>query len=126
MPEGEHTRRWWIAFAVVALFAVTLSVLAYSGRLSQDFFQADKQIHFAIAGLLAFTLDRATGARSLRAAIALLAVFAVDELTQRLSVNRSSTFGDYAADAAGVLLFTGLSRLLSKARRAKPADDVAE
>src|SRR5687767_5593440 len=121
MAEGEHARGWWIAFGAVAALAVVVTVLAYSGRLPPRFFEADKHIHFAAAGMLAFTLDRATRGRSLRWPAMLLVLFAVDEIAQRLSVHRSSTFGDYAADVAGVVAFTALSRVISKARRAKPA-----
>lgn len=128
MPEGEHARarRSWIAFVVVVAFAFVLSVLAYTGRLLPKVFEADKEIHFVIAGLLAFFLDRATGARSLKWNAGLLAVFAADELLQRFSVNRSSSIADYAADVAGVVAFTALARVWSKARRAKPTDDVAK
>lgn len=115
MAEGEHARRWWIAFAGVAAFAIGLSAFAYAGRLPPEFFEADKAIHFGIAGALAFCLDRATGARSLKWMLALLLLFALDEVAQRLSVHRSSNLGDYAADVAGVLSCTALSRLWSKA-----------
>jgi hypothetical protein len=101
-------------------------VLAYAGRLPSEFFEADKPIHFVVAGLLASSLDRATGARSLKWVAALVVVFAIDEVAQRLSVNRSSSILDFAADVGGVVCFTTVARWLSKARRAKPADDVAK
>lgn len=126
MAEGEHARGWWIAFALACVSTCVLSGFAYAGRLPPAFFTADKEIHFTVAGTLAFLLDRATGARSFRWILGLLAVFAADEIMQRFSINRSSNFADYAADLAGVLVFVTGSRLFSKARRAKPADDVAE
>lgn len=126
MAERERTWKWWIAFAAVAAFAFALTAFAYAGQLPGQFFERDKPVHFAIAGLLAFCLDRATGARSLKWILALLVVLAIEEYTQRFSVHRSSSFLDYAADVAGVACLTALSRVLSKPARAKSADDVAE
>ena len=125
MAEGEHTRRWWIAFAAVTAAAVLMSWRAYHDDVP-DFFRAyDKVVHFFFAGAFAFTLHRATGRRSLWPIAALLVVFGIDELAQMASIYRTSSIADYAADVAGVVVFTLLARI-SKTRRAKPADDVAE
>ena len=128
MAEGERTWPWWVGFGAVVTFASTLSVLAYAGRLPPELFEADKAIHFTIAGLLAFFLDRATRARSLKWIVALLVLFGLEELAQRWSPNRSSSIADYAADLAGVVIFTSLSRIAfrSKARGTNAADDVAK
>jgi hypothetical protein len=126
MSERERRWPWWVGFGVTAAFALFLTVLAYAGRLPPELFERDKAIHFGIAGLLAFFLDRATGARSVKFGVALLLLFGVEELAQGFSVYRTSSIADYAADVAGVVVFSGLSRALSKSRRANATHDVAE
>lgn len=128
MADGERTGKWWLGLGVVATFALVLTAFAYAGRLSSALIEADKAIHFTVAGLLAFFLHRATAPRSTRWIIALLAVIGAEEIAQRLSVNRSSSIFDYAADVAGVVVFVSASRRFfgSKAGRTKPTDDVAK
>jgi hypothetical protein len=125
MARGERTWPWWVGFGATTALALTLSVLAYAGVLPPRFFQADKAIHFSIAGLFALFLYRATRARSLWPIGALLVVFALEETAQLLSVHRSASIYDYAADVAGVIAFTTLG-WISKTRGAKSADDIAE
>ena len=123
MAEGEHARRWWIAFAAVCAIAIWMSWRAYHDDVPDAFRAYDKVAHFCFAGAFAFTLHRATG--RLWPLAVLLVVFGIDELAQMASIYRTSSIADYAADVAGVVVFTLLARI-SKTRRAKPADDVAE
>jgi hypothetical protein len=125
MAEREHARRWWLAFAAVSALAIWMSWRAYHEDVPEAFRAYDKVVHFLFAGAFAFTLHRATGRRSLWPNAALLVVFGLDELAQMSSIHRTASFGDYAADVAGVVVFTMLARI-SKTARAKPADDVAE
>jgi hypothetical protein len=125
MAEGERTWPWWIGFGVVCALALGFTWNAYHDRVPDLFRNYDKVVHFSFAGALAFFLHRATGRRSLWPVAVLLVVFGVEELAQMASVHRTSSITDYAADVAGVVVFTMLARI-SKPARAKPADDVAE
>jgi hypothetical protein len=125
MAEGERTWHWWAGFMAVAIVALYLTWRAYHEDLPDLFRAYDKIIHFTVAGSFAFFLHRATRRRSLWPVAGLLAIFGLEELAQILSVHRTASFGDFAADVAGVVAFTLLARI-SVPRRAKPADDVAE
>ena len=89
---------------------------------------SDKIGHFFLIGALAFFLDGALERRALvRRPIALplapvlvLAVAGIEEYCQRFSPRRSSSLGDFAADLAGVVALTLLSRRLD-ARAARAA-----
>jgi hypothetical protein len=134
MAEGESTWPWRIGFVAVGCLALWLTWRAYHEALPDFMRDYDKIVHFTIGGLLAFFLDGAVGRRSLvvrghaisASSVVLLVIFGAEELAQRWSVHRTASFADYAADVAGVVVLTWLSRRLSEALRAKPADDVAK
>lgn len=125
MTEGERTWPWWVGFAGVSAVALFFTWRAYHEDVPDLFRAYDKAVHFTIAGAFAFFLHRATRRRSLMPMAALLVVFGGEELLQSLSVHRTASFGDFAADVLGVVVGTLLARL-SKPRGAKPAHDVAK
>ena len=113
--------RWWAGLLVVTGVAGWLTVRAYREGLPaylNRVWQFDKVMHFVIAGLMAFFLDGALGRRALVvggraipfAAIALLVPLGTEECLQGLSVLRTPSIWDFAADVAGVLVFIPLSR----------------
>jgi hypothetical protein len=129
MAERERTWPWWIGFGVVSATALWFTWRAYHDDVPQLFRAYDKAVHFSFAGGLAFFLHRATARRSPWPVIGLLVIIGIEEIAQRASIHRTSSIYDYAADVAGVIVFTLLARLsarLSKSAGAKPADDVAE
>lgn len=115
-PSGKGPRvdgRWAVAFVAVGLLAVALSAAAYlelfpvaMNRVPQW----DKGVHFTMAALLFFTLDRTLCRRALRvgrwplplAALVVLTVMGVEELSQGFSPLRTMSGFDYAADVLGV------------------------
>ena len=115
---------WWLGFATSALVAGSLSLLAYVEGIpttAAGIPQIDKVLHFTIGGMLAFFLDgllrrrmipaRSKGRVSVPlAAMLILVPAAIEEFFQRYSPNRSSSFGDFAADVAGVALAIWFSR----------------
>src|SRR5688500_2726433 len=114
--------RWWIGFVAVLAFAVYITLRAYAIGLPDifRFHYFDKAAHFVTAGLLAFFLDGALRRRTLFAtgnitvplAAALVLVPAgVEEYLQRFAPTlRTSSFWDFAADVAGVVVLIPLSR----------------
>ena len=142
MTEGERraaTWPWWLGFFAVLGMAARLSYLAYHELLPETLRAYDKVVHFTFAGLLAFFLDGAIRRRALAVAgvaipvapIGLLAVFACDEIAQSFTVHRTASFADYAADVAGVVVLTWLSRRAGRLTSSEPGradarDDRAE
>lgn len=128
--RAAQTWPWWLGFLLVSAIALRLSQLAYQDLLPPMFEEADKIIHFTVAGSLAFFLDGALGRRSLRlgpmsvslAAALLLVTFGVEEFLQRFSVHRSASFADYFADVVGVVVLTWLSRHLGQRSEPRLAD----
>lgn len=111
---------WWFGFFAAGVVALTLTWLAYEEGLPEALAlpHVDKTIHFGMAGSLAFFLDGVLGRRMLGrgkiaiplAALLVLVSTGIEEFLQRYSVNRTSSFGDYAADIAGVTFGIWLSR----------------
>ena len=79
-------------------------------------------LRFGLGGALAFALDGVLRRRMLRigpiaaplAAILVLVPAGIEEFLQRYSINRTSSFGDFAADVVGVSFFVWLSRRLGR------------
>nr|AYM52942.1 hypothetical protein [Jahnella sp. MSr9139] len=79
---------------------------------------ADLAAHALGFGMLAVFLDGALGHRPLHGGVPfprlgpalVLAGAGLEELAQGLSPRRSSSLADFAADAAGVLVLTGIAR----------------
>jgi hypothetical protein len=113
--------KWWTGFGFVVAVGLGMSCVAYTDGLPAMFNGRgiDKAVHFTLAGLLAFFLDGALRRRTLFAergipipvaAIAVLLPAAIEEYFQRYSELRTSSVWDFAADLAGVFVFTRLSR----------------
>lgn len=106
-------RRFWVV-GFVAIFAGCLaaSCLAYGGLIRLEVLgvpHLDFVAHLVFIGLLAFFADGLIGERPAFGALRLgpalvLAAAAADEVLQRFSANRSSTWSDFVADAIGVTL----------------------
>lgn len=124
-PGGRSERIgrpvWWLGLGASALLAGVLSLGAYAEGLSDSLErvpQADKAIHFAICGALAFFLDGVLRRRALRigplalpaAAVLILVPAGIEEFLQRYAVYRTSSLGDFVADVLGVGFFVWLSR----------------
>jgi len=117
-------RRWWIGFFAMVAFAIYMTFRAYREGLPAIFERpyVDKVAHFSVAGLLAFFLDPALRRRSLAlarirvplAAALVLVPAGIEEFLQRYATFRTASFGDFAADVAGVLVFIPLSRRISR------------
>lgn len=108
---------------------VTVSIFAYLGALPAwvAFMpQADKVLHAIGAGVLAFLLDGTLGFRPLvagtrsppLAAVLVLAFAGIEEICQRLSPHRTSSFADFTADLLGVAVAALAVRLLARQPRA--------
>jgi len=102
----------------VAIAAI-LSAISYAEGLPFDQVpHLDKAVHVGMAGALGFFLDGVLRRRMLRigpaalplAAVLVLAPAGIEEFLQRYSVNRTSSFADFAADVVGVTVFVWLSR----------------
>lgn len=105
------------------LIAASLSLVSYAEGLPFDRVpHLDKAVHFGLGGALAFFLDGVLRRRMLRigptavplAAALVLVPAGIEEFLQRYSINRTSSFGDFAADVAGVAFFVWLSRRVSR------------
>jgi len=126
--------RRWIPFLLFAAFVVGLSALFYwepfQRRVPAFVNSIDKVIHFALAGGLAFTFDRALARKSWRripvAPLLLLVAMAIEEYMQQFAKTRTASIWDYTADVAGVTFFTWLSRRRSEPGLANAGDDVAK
>ena len=118
--------RWWLGFFAVVAFGAYMTVRAYLEGLPEVFRTVryfDKVAHFVIAGLLAFFLDGAIGRRRLfawggiavpLAAALLLVPLGIEEFLQRFATFRTSSYGDFAADVAGVIVLIPISRRVAK------------
>jgi hypothetical protein len=116
-----------ICFAGVAATVVFVSILAYA-HLVPNWVSArniDKILHFTMGGVLAFFLDRTLRQRRAwggrwappLSSVLVLVPVGIDEYLQRFSSARSSSWGDFAADVAGIVVCTVLSRRLLQNRR---------
>ncbi len=114
---------WWLGLIACVLVGASLSIVSYAEGLPFDQVpQLDKVVHFGLGGALAFFLDGVLRRRMLRigpialplAAVLVLVPAGIEEFLQRYSVNRTSSFGDYAADVVGVTFFVWLSRRASR------------
>ncbi len=116
---------WWTGFAAVVAIGLWLSRLAYREGLP-DFFvygEVDKVVHFTMGGLLAFFLDGALKRRAAfevlglvvpAAAIIILVPAGIEEYLQRYADYRTSSWFDFLADVAGVVVFIPLSRRVAQ------------
>jgi hypothetical protein len=125
--EGPRIRRtvWWLGLVASVLVAGALSLDAYAEGLPAVFDtipNLDKALHFTLAGTITFFLDGALRRRMVHlgfvavplAALLFLVPAGMEEFLQRFSANRSSSFGDFAADVAGVATFIWISRRIGR------------
>ena len=114
---------WWFGLGGSVLVAAVLSLVSYAEGLPFDQLpHLDKAVHFGLGGALAFFLDGVLRRRMLRvgpvgvplAAALILVPAGIEEFLQRYSSNRTSSFGDFAADVAGVTFFVWLSRRVGR------------
>jgi hypothetical protein len=114
---------WWFGLLGSGLVAAVLSLVSYSEGLPFDRVpHLDKVVHFGLGGALAFFLDGVLRRRMLRvgpiaaplAALLVLLPAGIEEFLQRYSINRTSSWADFAADVAGVSFFVWLSRRVSR------------
>lgn len=114
---------WWFGLAGSAVIAACLSLVSYAEGLPFDQLpHLDKAVHFGLGGALAFFLDGVLRRRMLRigpialplAAVLILVPAGIEEFLQRYSLYRTSSFGDFAADIAGVAFFVWLSRRVGR------------
>jgi hypothetical protein len=108
-----------IGLALQLLFDVTIGAGAYLGVLPTSLHAVphfDLVCHFAFIGGVAFFLDGLLERRplpfgfwSLGGAL-VIAVAGIEEYLQRFSARRSSTWSDFFADVAGVVICVWLSR----------------
>jgi 4-amino-4-deoxy-L-arabinose transferase-like glycosyltransferase len=122
-PPRIATPVWWLGLGATALVTLAISFVAYSEGIAYfGIPQGDKAVHLSVGAALAFFLDgvlrrRMVGAGRVRVPLAALLVLVpagVEELLQRYSPNRQSSFADYAADVAGVALGVWLSRRIAR------------
>jgi hypothetical protein len=105
-------RFWRAGFGVILGVCVAASCLAYGGLIRLEALgvpNLDFCVHLVFMGLLAFFADGLVGHRvALRgvplAPALVLAAAATDEVLQRFSSHRSSTWSDFVADVIGVTL----------------------
>ena len=142
MTESEGAARtrhlaWSGGFVVTVAWALLASVLAYQERMPDMFREYDKAVHFVVSGALAFFLDGALRRRMIGgprikvplAIVVLIVPMGIEEYLQRYAIFRTSSLGDFAADFAGVVALTWLSRWagrLSEPSAADAADDRPE
>jgi len=116
-------RLWLVGFASVASICVVASCLAYGGTLRLEALgvpHIDFVGHLVFMGLLACFADGMLGhravARTVRLGPALvLAAAATDEVLQRFSIHRSSSWSDFVADAIGVTLGAFVATRITRA-----------
>jgi VanZ family protein len=120
------------AFWIVLAACVAASLLAYRGALRLEGVgipHLDFYAHLTMMGLLAFFADGMARSRRLAfvplgPAIVLL-VASTDEVLQRLSAYRSSSWSDFIADTIGVtlgaLVAARIARVTARRDRATPA-----
>ncbi len=104
---------------VAAVSGVVLaSMAAYAGKTPHALTAhgVDKVVHASMTAVLTFLLTRALKGRAGLAALLVMVPVGIDEYFQRYSSNRSSDWGDLAADLVGALLVVAIYRL----RRGSP------
>lgn len=107
--------RWRLLVLAYFAFIVTVGIAADRQQLHVPVRPPwDKLVHFVLIGLAAPLLDRALGSRNLGRvplgpAIVMVAACA-DEFRQLGVPTRSFTYGDLAANIAGVVAFTFVGR----------------
>jgi VanZ family protein len=115
-------KRALLGFAAAVTAVIAMSFVAYSGHLPRGLsvHPIDKVVHLSMAATLAFFLDAALRRKGLwpgsaipRAALIIVPI-GIEEYLQRFSAMRSSSLGDFAADALGVAIGITLARALKK------------
>jgi len=121
---------WRTGFVVSALICVVSSCLAYGGWMRVAVLgvpHLDFVGHLVMMGVLACFADgllrHRTFARALPLGPALvLAAATIDEVLQRFSANRTSSWSDFVADAIGVTLGALAAARLARAIDARARD----
>jgi VanZ family protein len=109
---------------VHAVLVVLIVAGAYAGVVPTHLASvphADWIGHVVLIGLLAFFLDGALALKPLLGSVRLapvlvLACAGIEEYAQRFSPRRTSSWGDFAADAVGVVLFSWMAGRVYRAR----------
>lgn len=113
-------------FVLYTAMVVLIGAGAYAGVLPTQMRALphyDLVMHLVLIGGVAFFADGALGHRPLWRGLgslggaAVLAVAGIEEWAQRFSPRRSSSWSDFAADAAGVILFVWAARRIGGAAR---------
>lgn len=120
---GTPRRSHALAFGAAVSLVIAVSIAAYTRHLPAWIApgDTDKLFHFAMGGILAFFLDHALRHRAAwrsrvappLSSVVVLVPLGIDEYFQRFSAVRSSSAGDFAADLAGVIVFTIAARALA-------------
>lgn len=130
VPPPSLGRFYRIGLVCHTALIVAIAAGAYAGVLpTQIAFLPfyDTVMHFLLVGMFGFFLDGALSHRPivgvpffprLGPGIALL-LAAAEEYLQRLSPRRSSSWGDFAANATGILVCAWLAKRLTTSRRAQ-------
>lgn len=133
-PSTRWKRFCRTGFAAQLAAVVTIATLAWLGRIPTSLPRLphiDLLGHASLIGLLAFFLDGVLDYRTLlrnrltwlRAApFFVLAVAGIEEFLQRFGVYRSSSWTDFAADVAGVVALTWLSKRLGSASTSQTSE----
>ena len=136
VPPASLLRFYRIGLFCHTALIVAIAAGAYAGVLPTQikvlpFY--DLVMHFLLVGMFGFFLDAALAHRPIVAApfvprlgpaIALL-LAAAEEYLQRLSPRRSSSWGDFAANAAGILVCAWLAKRLTMSRAARNTAETA-
>lgn len=118
-------RMFRAGLAAYGTMVVMIGAGAYLGILPtgiQAIPHFDLVMHLILIGGVGFFLDGALDHRPLLGrwwslgGTLVLIVAGIEEWAQRFSPRRSSSFSDYAADIAGVILFVWLARKVGKLR----------
>lgn len=130
-------RRYRIGLLCHTALIVSIAAGAYAGVLPTKIALLpfyDLVMHFVLVGMFGFFLDGALAHRSLVAlpfvprlgpSVALV-IAAAEEYAQRLSPRRSSSWSDFFANAAGILVCAWLAKRITTARIAREAGARAE
>jgi uncharacterized protein YfiM (DUF2279 family) len=114
-------RPWWAALFVLAMVAGTVLALQPAPPEVVGFVHQDKVKHFAAFAML-YGLGRVAGMQPVRLALGLLAYGVAIEAAQGLlTESRQPSFGDVAANAAGIAAGWAVTRRLLPARLAPGA-----
>jgi hypothetical protein len=117
-----------IGLAAQLTFVILMGTGAYVGFLPTGLAAVphlDWVLHAVFIGGVAFFLDGALGHRPLARGVGSLAgavvmgVAGFEEWAQRFSSRRSSSWGDFIADAIGIVVLVWLARRLSRSEMAK-------